>query len=116
MAWLRKHAPEGAPGTDGGSAPPPKRRRRRWLRRALLALALLVVAALAAVAGGLYWALQTESGQAWLMKTANAALESKDGGLTIRLTRLSGSLPFDFVFGLEAAAVSFTHLTQPTTE
>ncbi|MDE7371444.1 MAG: hypothetical protein K2N07_06855, partial [Desulfovibrio sp.] len=113
MAWFwrkKQHAP--GDGAAPEAAPKPKPR-RRWLRRCLFGLLALVVTALAAAAGGLYWACQTEGGQAWLVKTANAALESKDGGLTLRLTRLSGSLPFDFAFGLEAADAHGVWLTAP---
>ncbi|WP_165075450.1 MULTISPECIES: translocation/assembly module TamB domain-containing protein [unclassified Desulfovibrio] len=111
MAWFwRKKQP--GDGAAPEAVPQPKHR-RRWLRRCLFAALALVVTALAAVAGGLYWACQTEAGQAWLVKTANAALESKDGGLTLRLTRLSGSLPFDFTFGLQAADAHGVWLTAP---
>ena len=72
-----------------------------WLGRLSLALFILVSTSLAALSGMLFWACQSESGQAWLLKTANAALESSAGELGLRLTRISGSLPFDFSFALE---------------
>ena len=113
MAWFSRKTK--GPAAEAAAAPgtPAPKPRRRWLRRCLLGLLLLTVTALAAVFGGLYWICQTGSGQAWLVKTANAALESKDGGLSLRLTRLSGSLPFDFSFGLEAADSHGIWLTAP---
>ncbi|MBD5538565.1 MAG: translocation/assembly module TamB, partial [Desulfovibrio sp.] len=112
MAWFSRKKQQ-APGDAAPPEAPAPRPRRRWLRRCLLGCLLLVLMALAAVAGGLAWICQTGGGQAWLMKTANAALESKDGGLTLRLTRLTGSLPFDFTFGLEAADRHGIFLTAP---
>ena len=119
MAWFarKKNAAASAAAASAPTdAPPPKpasRRLWRWLRRCLLGLLALVFITLAAAFGGLYWICQTVGGQAWLMKTANAALESKDGGLSLRLTKLTGSLPFDFAFGLEAADSHGIWLTAP---
>ena len=97
---------------DGHSGRPrhPKRR-TRWLRRALAVLLVLLLAAL----GGLAWVLRSESGQAWLTETVNAALESslRESGLQVRLTHLSGPLPFACSFGLEAADAQGVWLTAP---
>ena len=114
MAWLARKKKAATP--DAAASPrtePPKPARRRWLRRCLLGLGALVVTVLCAVFGALYWVCQTEGGQAWLLKTANAALASNDGGLSFRLTKLTGSLPFDFAFGLEAEDAHGIWLTAP---
>lgn len=114
MAWFRKRAarqtaektPPAAP-RDHGSPP------RRWLRRCLILFPLCLLTLLAGLLGACFWALQTEAGHAWLLKTANAALAGRDGGLSFRLTRLEGSVPSDFVFGLEAADGRGVWLTAP---
>lgn len=107
----RKKTP--TPAEAPAPAAPPKKPRRRWLRRLLLAVLLLVVVVLGGALGGIFWVCQSGSGQAWLLKTANNALENKDGGLSFRLTGLAGSLPFDFTFGLEAADRHGTWLSAP---
>ena len=97
---------------DGHSGRPKRpKRRTRWLRRALAALLALLLTAL----GGLAYVLRSESGQAWLTKTVNAALESslRESGLHARLTRLSGPLPFACSFGLEVADARGVWLTAP---
>lgn len=97
---------------DGHSGRPKRpKRRTRWLRRALAALLALLLTAL----GGLAYVLRSESGQAWLTKTVNAALESslRESGLHARLTRLSGPLPFACSFGLEVADAQGVWLTAP---
>ncbi|MBD5647385.1 MAG: translocation/assembly module TamB [Desulfovibrio sp.] len=114
MAWFARKKNAAAPDAPASATEAAKPRpRRRWLRRCLLGLLALVFIAFAAAFGGLWWICQTEGGQAWLLKTANATLESKDGGLSLRLTRLTGSLPFDFAFGLEAADSHGIWLTAP---
>ena len=64
---------------------------------------LFLLAILLSCAGFICWAFQTSGGQAWLMKTVNAALAPKEAGeASYRLTSLSGSLPFNFELGIEA--------------
>ena len=80
------------------------RKKRRWFWRALKYFSLFLLLLIFAVFGALYWVCQTSSGQAWLLSTINSAL-SKDSDkpvLHFVLTSLSGSLPFNFKFGLEA--------------
>ncbi len=86
-------------------------RRTRWLRRTLAGLLVLLLAASA----GLAWVLRSESGQAWLLGTVNDTLENslRESGLRVRLTRLSGPLPFACSFGLEVADVHGVWLTAP---
>lgn len=83
----------------------------RRLRRILAGLLVLLLTVSAALA----WALRSESGQAWLLKTINATLESSlsESGLRVRLTRLAGPLPFACSFGLEAADAHGVWLTAP---
>ncbi len=84
---------EQSPLQEAGSARPRRSGGAlRWLRRILAGLLVLLLAASA----GLIWALRSESGQAWLLKTVNATLESslRQSGLRARLTHLSGPLPF----------------------
>ncbi|WP_300951996.1 hypothetical protein, partial [uncultured Desulfovibrio sp.] len=105
MAWFKKRAArQAATATEtepvAGQTPPVRRRR---LRRLVAALSLVLLTVTAGLFLACFWAFQTEAGHAWLLKTANAALAGRDGGLSFRLTRLEGSVPFDCVFGLEAA-------------
>lgn len=120
MAWFRKRAPRQAAATTGtppaappaappAHTPPP----RRWARRCLVLFPLLLLATLAGLFLACFWAFQTEAGHAWLLKTVNAALAGRDGGPSLRLTRLEGSVPADFVFGLEAADGHGVWLTAP---
>lgn len=115
MAWFRKRAARQAATTGTPPAPPPKSAPppRRWLRRCLILFPLCLLTVLAGLLGACFWAFQTESGHAWLLKTANAALAGKEGGLSFRLTRLEGSVPFDCVFGLEATDGHGVWLTAP---
>lgn len=106
MAWYKKHAArQTAPTADSPVAVPEHRPSPwcRWLRRSLIALSLLLATVAVGLFVALYWVSQTTNGHAWLLKTANAALEGKNNDLSLRLTRLEGTLPFNFVFGLEAA-------------
>lgn len=112
MAWFGKRAARQAATATGPQEPAPPGRRRR-VRRWLILLALLPLTLLAGLFLAGFWALQTEGGHAWLLKTANTALAGKDGGLSFRLTRLEGSVPFDCVFGLEAADGHGVWLTAP---
>lgn len=103
---------EQSPLQEAGSARPRRSGGAlRWLRRILAGLLVLLLAASA----GLIWALRSESGQAWLLKTVNATLESslRQSGLRARLTHLSGPLPFACSFGLEVADAHGIWLTAP---
>lgn len=136
MGWFRKRVPGAgmpasapASATTGGDAPAaPGKRRWRLLPRVFLGLLVFVLAAILALCAALGWAFNTESGRAWLMQTLNAALAAApaqtaspgqtDGaggqaGLSFRLTRLDGSLPFDMTFGLEAADAHGVWLEAP---
>ncbi len=115
MAWFKKRAArQAATATEtepvAGQTPPVRRRR---LRRLVAALSLVLLTVTAGLFLACFWAFQTEAGHAWLLKTANAALAGRDGGLSFRLTRLEGSVPFDCVFGLEAADGRGVWLTAP---
>ena len=100
---------------EAGTSRPPRSGRSgrwtRWLRRILAGLLGLLLAASA----GLVWVLRSDSGQAWLLETVNATLESslRESGLRARLTRLSGPLPFACSFGLEVADAHGVWLTAP---
>ena len=98
----------------GTSRPPRSGRSGRWTRWLRCILAGLLGLLLAASAG-LVWVLRSESGQAWLLETVNATLESslRESGLRARLTRLSGPLPFACSFGLEVADAHGVWLTAP---
>ncbi len=97
----------GAPASNGGGKGPGKGQKARgraariwsvlWRGLALLLLVLLLF-----LAGGLL-ALRSESVQAWLKDEINATLAASaaESGLHIRLTKLSGSLPFTAEVGLE---------------
>lgn len=116
MAWFKKRAarqPAGATGTPPAASREPASPLRRWARRCLVLVPLFLFATLAGLFLACFWAFQTSAGHAWLLKTANAALAGKDGGLSLRLTRIEGSVPFDCVFGLEAADGHGVWLTAP---
>lgn len=70
-----------------------------WRGLAFLLLLLLFFLA------GILLALRNENVQAWLKDEVNAVLAApaETGGLQVRLTRLSGSLPFSMQVGLELA-------------
>ena len=69
--------------------------------RGLVFLLLLLLFFLA----GILLALRNENVQAWLKDEVNAVLAApvETGGLQVRLTRLSGSLPFSMQVGVELA-------------
>lgn len=103
--------------TDADAAPeePKKKRKRGIFTRILKYFSLLILLFLIGTGGFAYWVCATESGQAWLLKTANAALAPREGepGLAIKLTSLSGTLPFNFATGVEIADARGVWLTVP---
>lgn len=103
--------------TDAEQAPrePEKKPKRRIFRKILKYFCLFLLLLLIGAGAFGYWVCATESGHAWLVKTANAALgPGKDGsGLAIKLTRLSGTLPFNFTTGVEIADSRGVWLTAP---
>lgn len=76
-----------------------------FLLRGIKYLCILFFICLLAALGSAVWVTQTESGQAWVLKTVNSLLApaQDSDGLIFRLTSLSGSIPAHFTFGLEAA-------------
>lgn len=78
--------------------------KRHWLRKFLKYTLACILLLFLAAGGGVWWLCQTASGQAWLVKNVNSALELKPGaeGLGFKIISLSGSLPFNFKIGLEA--------------
>lgn len=65
-----------------------------------ISLFLLLVLGVIVAAG--YWLTQTQSGLAWLQKTANGFLADARP-LSFKITNLEGSIPFHFSFGIEAS-------------
>lgn len=92
----------GQPG-EGPRRPGASRFSRIWriLWRSMAFLLLLLLFFLA----GILLALRNENVQAWLQDEANAVLaaSAETSGLHVRLTRLSGSLPFSMQVGVELA-------------
>lgn len=92
----------GQPG-KGPRQPGASRFSRIWriLWRSMAFLLLLLLFFLA----GILLALRNENVQAWLQDEANAVLaaSAETSGLHVRLTRLSGSLPFSMQVGVELA-------------
>ncbi len=86
---------------------------RIWGRvwRGLVFLLLLLLFFLA----GIFLALRNENVQAWLKDEVNAVLaaSAETSGLHVRLTRLSGSLPFSMQVGLELADAQGLWLEAP---
>lgn len=77
--------------------------------------AIFLLLLIVTICGGFYWVTQTGSGQKWLLNTANGFLKPEQGkeGLQFILTSLSGSLPFNFHFGLEAHDAAGLWLSAP---
>lgn len=78
----------------------------RIFKYGFLSLFLIIALVLAGAIGFGGWVTQSASGQAWLVKTVNKYLgpqeDNKDReGLAYKITKLEGSLPFDFQLGLE---------------
>lgn len=102
------------PQSPPSSRQPRPRRTFRWARLLLgLTAALILLLALAAAA--LIFILRSDAGQAWLAEKLNAALESSlaESGLQIRVTHLSGALPFTIDFGITAADARGIWLNAP---
>lgn len=78
----------------------PKRHR---IRKFFLYSGILLLLTLTGAGAGIWWLTQTGSGHKWLMEKVNSMLAPKAGeaGINIRLTGLSGSLPFNFRTSLE---------------
>ncbi len=93
----------------------PKRPKRRIFRLILKYFALLVLLLIVATAAAGYWLTQTVSGQTWLVSEVNAILAPAPGakGMAFRITSLSGSLPLDFQFGIEASDAKGVWLAAP---
>ncbi len=88
-------APLPAPGMPPAPPASPSRL-RRWLRRLALLLIALLLCSAGAAAATLTW-LRGDGGRQWLQTTVNDALKTplEAAGLTLRIDRLRGSLPFD---------------------
>ncbi len=102
------------PHSSPPSPQPGARRSFRWARLVpglLAALLLLLVLATAAV----IFLLRSDAGQAWLTEKLNAVLESSlaESGLRIKVTHLSGALPFTVDFGITAADAHGIWLNAP---
>lgn len=83
-----------------GQSPHKPKRKRGLIKKALITFSILLGLSLIIGCGFIYWICQSESGQAWLQEIANSALAPKNGTPGYQITTLSGSLPFDFTFGL----------------
>lgn len=79
--------------------------KRHPVRKFFKYLAFCLLVLVCAAIGALFWLTQTGSGQAWAVRQVNSLLASgpDDSGLAFRITSLSGSVPFDFEFGLESS-------------
>lgn len=100
--FFRKHE---TPVTENGNdAPQQPSAKKHWLRKIFKYLSIFLLILFIATGAGAWWICQTESGQTWLVNTANKFLAPQEGkeGLAFRVTSLSGSLPFNFNIGLEA--------------
>ncbi|WP_165067524.1 translocation/assembly module TamB domain-containing protein [Desulfovibrio sp. ZJ200] len=104
-----------APPQSSPTSPQPGPRRSfRWARLVpglLAGLLLLLVLATAVV----IFLLRSDTGQAWLTEKLNTALESSlaESGLRIKITHLSGALPFTVDFGITAADAHGIWLNAP---
>lgn len=78
--------------------------KKHWLKGFFKFLSILILFLIISLAGGLWWICQTESGQSFLVSTVNKFIypEDRKEGLKFRISSLSGSLPFNFIIGLEA--------------
>lgn len=93
-------------------------KKKRYFRFALKCVAAIFLVFGLLLASFGFWALQTASGQGWLTRQINRALEESlaDQGFSAKITSLSGSLPFSFFFALEIADRNGTWLLAPDNE
>lgn len=93
----------------------PKKRKKSIIWRICKYFFIFILLVLICACAGGYWLTQTTGGQAWLVKTVNSALAKKPG-LRFTITHLSGSLPFRFSVGIEAADDDGIWLKAPQTD
>lgn len=105
-------AANATPNTGGGAASRspernrlPKNRRKSWLRLAGKVLGLCVLLCVLALAGALA-ALRSAGVQGWLTERINTVMQAQaetgaTPALRVRITHLSGPLPFGFELGAE---------------
>lgn len=77
--------------------------KRRVFRKFFKYFSLLILLVLIVSGAAIYWLTQTEGGQKWLVAELNGLLGPAPDkeGLAFKITRLEGSLPFDFRLGLQ---------------
>lgn len=94
---------------------PPKPKKRHIIRKIFKYLGIFLCLILILACAGAYWLCQTESGQHYLVSTLNKVLAPAKGGegLNIQITKLSGSLPFNFLLGLQASDSKGLFLNAP---
>ncbi len=92
-----------------------KRAKPLW-RRLLTLFALFFLVTALGLAAFLGWALQSTSGQSWLLREFNLALNMAEQPLRINLNTLSGALPFNIKLGLELADAQGVWLKAPRIE
>lgn len=102
------------PQSPPSSRQSPGRRSFRWARLLLGLLAALLFL-LVLVTATVIFILRSDAGQAWLTEKLNAVLESSlaESGLRIKITHLSGDLPFTADFGITAADAHGIWLSAP---
>lgn len=111
MFWHKKKT--GAEQPEEGKKPVSKK--RHFFRKFFAFLGFFLLLAMAAAGIAIYWGTQTDGGRAWIMETANKALELPAGqeGMGFKITKLSGSLPFDFHLGIDAFDAGGVWLSAP---